>query len=318
MFRFAFILSVMTVAVHAQKKDFAIVIHGGAGVISKDMPDSIKGSYVKGLDEALRLGVTMLDKGSSSLDVVERVVRQLEDNPLFNAGRGAVYNEEGRQEMDASIMDGRTLHGGAVAGVSHIKNPITLARRVMEKTPHVLLSGEGAEKFGREQGVDFADSAYFYNARRYEQLQSAKERMRVKSDSHEKGTVGCVALDRKGNLAAATSTGGKTNKMKGRIGDSPILGAGNYADNRTCAVSGTGDGEQFIRNVIAYQVSARMAFQHLSLQESAAQTLAQLSKGDGGFIAVDSNGNIAMVFNSEGMFRGAADSGGRFEVKIWE
>ncbi len=294
------------------KKNYTIVLHGGAGNISRDMPDSLKDEYIKSLEQALSIGLELLEKGKTSIDVVEEVVKYLEDDPKFNAGKGAVFTSEGEHELDASIMDGRDLSCGAVAGVKTIKNPISLAKLVMKETPHVLLVGEGAEKFADKMGADKVPNEYFFTPLRYEQWQ--------KSTSKEvKGTVGCVALDIYGNLAAATSTGGVTNKMPGRVGDSPIIGAGTYADNNTCAVSCTGKGELFIKHNAAFNVSALMKYKNYSLNLAAEEMIHKIiPAGSGGLIAVDNNGNHAMVFNTSGMFRAAANSNGVFEVKIWE
>jgi beta-aspartyl-peptidase (threonine type) len=302
----------------AGRADWALAIHGGAGVIEKSEYDAVRQEYLDSLQQALELGRSVLDGGGTSLEAVQRVIVFLEDDPKFNAGRGAVYNHDGGHELDASIMDGRTLACGGVAGVTTVKNPILLAYDVMKHTPHVLLAGPGAERFAAEMGVERVDPHYFDTPRRYKQWRDRVERESGAGPA-DHGTVGAVALDRHGNLAAATSTGGLTDKRFGRIGDSPIIGAGTYADNRTCAVSGTGQGEEFIRNDLAFRVSALMAYRGASLQEAADEVVHRvLRPGDGGIIAVDHDGNIAMVFNTGGMFRGAADSRGRFEVAIWE
>jgi beta-aspartyl-peptidase (threonine type) len=296
--------------------DYALAIHGGAGTISKSLPDSEREAYLDSLRQALRIGTSILDEGGTSLDAVEQVIRLLEDDPRFNAGRGAVFNHDGGHELDASIMDGATLGCGAVAGVTTVRHPISLARLVMERTRHVLLSGAGADRFAQEMGVERVDPDYFFTERRFEQLQRA---LRKQEAAAEKGTVGVAALDRQGNLAAGTSTGGLTNKKHGRVGDSPIIGAGTYADNATCAVSGTGIGEEFIRHGVAHSISELMQHRGLSVEEAARRVVHErLRPGDGGIIAVDRRGAIAMVFNTEGMYRGAADSSGRFEVMIWE
>jgi len=290
---------------------YTIVIHGGAGTIDKSIPDSLKEEYIKSLSEALNIGKEILENGGTSLDAVEQVIKNLEDNPLFNAGKGAVYTSEGTHELDASIMNGIDLSTGAVTLLKHIKNPISLARLVMEKTPHVLLGGEGAESFAKELGVEMVPNSYFDTEPRHQQLLEAKENI--------KGTVGCVVLDKNGNLAAGTSTGGKTNKMVGRIGDSPLINAGTYANNKTCAVSGTGNGEEFIRNTVAYNVSALMEFKGLTLDEAANEVIFKILKKDvGGIVAVDKYGNYVMPFNTQGMYRGVATSDGVFEIKIWE
>ncbi len=297
-----------------EQKAFAIALHGGAGVISKDIDPETRDGYLNALDHALRIGYELLDAGGTSLDAVEAVVRYLEDDERFNAGKGAVFTSEERHELDASIMDGRDLNAGAVAGIRTVKNPITMARKIMEESRHVLLSGDGAENFASLMDLERVDNSYFNTERRREQLHRAQER----ASAGNSGTVGVAALDRHGNLAAGTSTGGMTNKMPGRIGDSPLIGAGTYADNNSCAVSATGHGEKFIRNAVAYQICAIMEYTGVSLQEAAEQVIfGKLDEGDGGIIAVDRYGRIAMVFSSPGMFRGAADSEGRFEVAIW-
>ncbi|HAB54390.1 MAG: beta-aspartyl-peptidase [Ignavibacteria bacterium RIFOXYB2_FULL_35_12] len=291
---------------------YIIVIHGGVGTISREMPDSIKEDYLRSLSEALTIGKTILHNGGTSLDAVEQVVKFLENDPKFNAGKGAVYTSEGTHELDASIMDGRDLSCGAVAGVRTIKNPISLARLVMEKTSHVLLVGEGAETFGKKMNVQLVPNNYFDTPKRFEQWQKAIQK-------ETKGTVGCVALDIHGNLAAATSTGGVVNKIPGRVGDSPIIGAGTYADNLTCAVSCSGKGELFIKHSVAYNISALMKYKNYSLNDAAEEMIHNyITEGDGGLIAVDKNGNYAIVYNTTGMFRGIANSEGIFEIKIWD
>lgn len=298
----------------AERADWAIAIHGGAGGVPKSTGPEELARYREGLRAALEQGRKMLDDGASSLDVVERVIRTLEDDPQFNAGKGAVFNHVGGNELDASIMDGRTLAAGAVAGVTTVRNPISLARLVMERTRHLLLGHAGAERFADEMGVERVDPAYFFTERRWKALQRALER---EGTAAEQGTVGVVALDREGNLAAGTSTGGLTNKRFGRIGDSPVIGAGTYADNRTCAVSGTGVGEEFIRHGVAQGIARRMQWKDESVEAAAAAFVNEtLKPGDGGVIAVDHRGRIAMVFNTASMFRGAADSNGRFEIGI--
>ena len=294
------------------KNKYTIVIHGGVGTISKDMPDSIKQDYLKSLSEALTIGKTMLQNGGTSLDAVEQVVKFLEDDPRFNAGKGTVYTSDGTHELDASIMDGRDLSCGAVAGVKTIKNPISLARLVMEKTSHVLLVGEGADKFGSLMNVKIVPNNYFVTPRRFEQWQKS-------INKNTKGTVGCVALDIFGNLAAATSTGGVENKMPGRVGDTPIIGAGTYANNETCAVSCSGKGELFIKHSVAYNISALMMYKDYSLRDATEEMIyKKITQGDGGLIAVDKDGNYVVVYNTNAMFRGAANSEGKFEIKIWE
>jgi len=292
--------------------EWAIAIHGGAGSLGSDAPAVVRDGYLAGLDAALTTGKEILDGGGSSLDAVEEVIAILEDDIQFNAGRGAVYNAEGEHELDASIMDGATLGCGAVAGVRTVKNPIRLARAVMEQTRHVLLAGPGAESFAGEVGVERVEPNYFDSDSRRRSLDRAL-------DPEHRGTVGVVALDRAGNLAAGTSTGGLTAKKFGRVGDSPIIGAGTYADNRRCAVSGTGIGEQYIRHAVAYDICALMAYEGLELQAAVDRVIDEtLEQGDGGIIAMDPAGRIAMRYNTPSMLRGAADSDGRFEVKIWD
>lgn len=303
---------------------WAIVLHGGAGTPPKNAsPEEIQARR-DGLKEALTTGKSILEKGGSSLEAVEQAIVKLEDNPLFNAGKGAVFNSAGGHELDASIMDGKTMDGGAVAGVRTVKNPIKLARLVMEKTRHVLLAGDGAETFASEEKADrVANESFSTEAKR-----KSWERVRAK-ESEEKtsrfspprewqyGTVGCVALDEQGNLAAGTSTGGLTNKKFGRIGDSPILGAGTYADNETCGLSASGIGEQFIRHAACAQISQLMRYKNWSLKQAAEHVLKnRLRKGDGGVIGLDHAGEIVWVYTTPGMYRAAADSEGRFDVKI--
>ena len=298
------------------RAEYAIAIHGGAGVISRSVDESTRGRYEESLKNALELGKKMLEEGASALDVVEQVVRKLEDDPLFNAGKGSVFTHEGGHELDASIMDGRQLACGAISGVTTVKNPITLARHVMENSRHVLFAGPGAEKYADTAGVERVENDYFHTEKRRKQWQDLRSRREA---AKETSTVGAVVLDKMGNLAAGTSTGGMTDKRFGRIGDSPVVGAGTYANNRTVAISCTGSGEEFIRNVVAHDISALMEYKGLSVVEAAEEVVhRKLKKGDGGVIAVSKSGEIAMVFNSEGMFRGAADSNGRFEVKIWD
>ncbi len=295
----------------SKRPDYVIVIHGGAGTINKDLPDSVKQAYTKSLTDALSLGKKLLANGEKGIDVVEKVINFLEDDPKFNAGRGAVYTSEGTHEMDASIMNGSDLSSGAVACVTGIKNPISLARLVKEKTKHVLLVGKGAEKFAKEMNVQFEPKEYFDTENRFQQWQEYIK--------NKKGTVGCVVLDKYGYLAAGTSTGGLTGKMPGRVGDSPLINDGTYANNKTCAVSCTGTGELFIENTVAYNVSALMEYKNYSLKKAADEMIhKRLQPGDGGLIAIDKNGNYVTSFNTEGMFRGVANSDGKFEVKIWE
>jgi beta-aspartyl-peptidase (threonine type) len=302
----------------------SIAIHGGAGVISRaSMSAENERAYRADLERALDAGYAVLEKDGSSLDATVAAVRILEDSPYFNAGHGSVFSHAGINELDAAIMDGATQKAGAVAGVKHIRNPIELARMVMERTSHVLLSGEGAEEFALEQGVTLVPGSYFYTERRWKQLEDAQKSERVASieeDIGYFGTVGAVARDRSGNLAAATSTGGMTNKRWGRIGDSPIIGAGTYADNATCAVSATGSGEYFIRAVVAHEICARVRLSGVSAAEAAHAVIHGKLKeigGDGGVIVVDKDGVLSLEFNTEGMFRAARDSRGRREVAIY-
>ena len=289
----------------------AIAIHGGAGALPRrKMTPAASARYKAGLARALGAGYEVLKAGGKSLDAVCAAVVTLEDSPLFNAGRGACYNSDEKHELDASVMDGATLRAGAVAAVSRIRNPVLAARAVMEKSRHVLLVGRGAERFARQQGLALVDESYFHTRSRLTAL-------RKRIEGHH-GTVGAVALDANGNLAAATSTGGYTGKLPGRVGDSPIIGAGNYADD-ACAVSGTGIGEAFIRGVLAYDVAARMHYRGESLPAAARAAMKKLAglKADGGLIAVDRRGNIAMPFISEGMYRAAIDPRGRRTIAIY-
>jgi len=302
---------------------FTIAIHGGAGTITPaSMTPGKEAAYKEALQAALDAGFRILEHGGSALDAVTAAVVSLEDCPLFNAGRGSVFNHEGRHEMDAAIMRGDTLQAGAVAGVSGVKNPVQLSRRIMEASEHVLLSGEGAALFARKEGLVFENDDYFHDDFRYGQWQQALKEDVVQLDHSERkfGTVGAVALDSHGNLAAATSTGGMTNKRFGRIGDSPIIGAGTYANNATCAVSCTGHGELFIRTVVAHEVSSLMKYKGLALADAANEVVMdQLVKigGEGGLVAVDTKGNISMPFNSEGMYRGCRKSSGENIVAIY-
>lgn len=305
-------------------QNISIAIHGGAGTILRSsMTAELQQQYESGLQQALDAGYEILAMGGSSLDAVEAAVTSLEDFPLFNAGKGAVFNHKGKHEMDACIMNGKTLEAGGVCGVHNIKNPIKLSRAVMERSQHVLLCGDGAEEFARLQGITFEDDAYFYTEQRHTQWQEALKGDVVQLDHTDKkfGTVGAVALDKSGNLAAATSTGGLTNKKYGRIGDSPIPGAGTYANNNTCAISCTGVGELFIRCVVAYDISCLMEYKGLSLAAACDVVVHdKLVKigGDGGLVAVDKLGNIAMPFNSEGMYRACRNNAGLNEVKIYK
>jgi beta-aspartyl-peptidase (threonine type) len=267
---------------------------------------------------ALRLGGEVLEGGGTSVDAVERVLRSLEDDTRFNAGKGAVFTHEGTHELDSSLMDGATLRCGAVTGVRNIKNPISLARLVMDKSRHVFLAGEGASAFAAEMGVETAPDDYFFNQSRYDSWQKSLE-TDMFWEEKKKGTVGCVALDRQGNLAAGTSTGGITNKRFGRIGDSPVIGSGTYANNRTCAVSCTGHGETFIRYQVAYDVSALMEYGGLSLAAAADSVIhGKLPEGEGGLVALSKDGDVVFSFSTDSMFRGATDASGRLDVAIWK
>jgi beta-aspartyl-peptidase (threonine type) len=296
--------------------DWAIALHGGAGAMSPEnyTPEQIQ-QYEAELTAALGVGEEILKSGGTSLDAVEQVVRYLEDCPLFNAGRGAVYTNDGKNELDAAIMSGADLQAGAVAGVGDIKNPISAARMVMEKSEHVLMVGKGASLFASQNGAEVVDSSYFYTERSFRALQRALER------DKKMGTVGCVALDKHGNLAAATSTGGMTNKRYGRVGDVPLIGAGTYANNSTCAVSATGHGEYFIRYTVAHDISALMEYKGLSLAQAADEVIHKKLEevdGRGGIISVDKWGNVHLSFNTSGMFRAFATSGGDRGVNIFK
>jgi len=320
----AFTVSAMPAAAAESAAPVAIAIHAGAGTIKRENLDAARESEIQAkLEEAVRAGHQLLVSGGSSLDAVTRAVTILEDSPLFNAGRGAVFNAAGRNEMDASIMDGRTLNAGAVAAVHNIRNPILLARRVMTDSAHVMLIGEGAETFAREQGIAFEEDEWFRTEYRWQQLQQARERETARLDAqpeHWLSTVGAVALDSGGNLAAATSTGGMTNKRWGRVGDSPLIGAGNYAGNDSCAVSATGHGEYFIRATVARDICARVQFKGESLAEAThAVVMEQLSEmgASGGVIAMDPQGKIALTFNTAGMYRASIGTDGSVFIGIY-
>ncbi|WP_417456858.1 isoaspartyl peptidase/L-asparaginase family protein [Kordiimonas sp.] len=321
-----------------EKPEYALVIHGGAGTITPDkltpeLDKEIRGTLLK----ALSTGQDILAAGGTSLDAITATIQVMENSPHFNAGKGAVFTAEGKNELDSSIMDGATLNAGAVSGVSNVKNPITLARAVMEKSVHVMLQGNGAEQFADEQGIERAEDAYFYTEYRWGQLQDAKAKQQGPLLDHDGkehssvqdktggdykfGTVGAVALDKHGNLAAGTSTGGMTNKSHGRVGDSPIIGAGTYANNKSCAVSATGHGEFFIRATVAHSICALMEYGGLSLEEASNRiVMEQLVEmgGDGGIIAVDKDGNMVMPFNTAGMFRGKVSSNIEADVSIYK
>ena len=319
--------------------EITLVVHGGAGTIERaEMTPQREKEYRSGIQNALHAGNEVLQRGGSAVDAVEATVRVLEDDPHFNAGKGAVFTDAGTNELDAAIMDGRTLKAGAAANLRHIRNPISLARLIMEKAEHVLkspkvgplfLAGEGAEKFAKDNGVDLVDEKYFFTQERWDALQKIKqaeksgaagEKRYIITDFDRHGTVGAVALDQNGNLAAATSTGGTTNKKAGRIGDSPVIGAGTYANNSTCAVSCTGDGEYFIRAAVAHEVHALMSLRGMSVGEAAEKALAGAHElgGDGGLIALDKHGNAALPFNTSGMYRGYIDQQGKMVVEIYK
>lgn len=326
-----------------QNPRLGFIIHGGAGTIKRgSMTPEQEKEYRDKLTEVVLAGYKALQDGKTSLDAVEIAIRMMEDSPLFNAGKGAVFTADGRNELDASIMDGKTLKAGGVAGLHHVKNPITLARAVMERSPHVLMFGDGAEAFAKEQGIELVDEKYFWTQRRWDALQKIKQQEKEQKGKEQKekeqpkkvsevkgysemdervfGTVGAVALDKFGNLAAGTSTGGMDNKKYGRVGDSPIIGAGTYADNETCGVSGTGWGEYFIRVGVARDISSMMAYQALPIQAAADRVLEKVKKlgGDGGVIAMDKFGNMALSFNTEGMYRAYIDSNGKPVVEIYK
>lgn len=320
---------------HAQKTNsaFGMVIHGGAGtILKKNMTPELEQAYQGKLKEALQTGYAILENNGSSMDAVEATLKILENSPLFNAGKGAVFTGDGTHELDASIMDGKTLQAGAVAGVKHVKNPIALARLVLEKSPHVMMVGDGAEEFAVQHHLERVSQYYFYTEKRWKSLQKRKnaavkktalgpKKENIKLTDKEEGTVGAAALDKEGNLAAGTSTGGMTNKMFGRVGDSPIIGAGTYANNQTCAVSGTGHGEYFMRLLVAYDIHALMAYQGKSLKEAANTVIMKKLEelgGTGGIIAIDKDGNIAMPFNTAGMYRGYIRENGEAIVKIYQ
>jgi beta-aspartyl-peptidase (threonine type) len=302
---------------------YGLALHGGAGSLARaDMSGELEQRYRAGLSQALIAGYAVLESGGTSLDAVTRAVVLLENNPLFNAGHGAVFTLEGRNELDASIMDGGTLKAGAVCGVTHIKNPIELARAVMETSEYVLLSGTGAEDFALTRGFEFVPQSHFFTSARWQQLERIRRgdtSLSALTISHT-GTVGAVALDARGCLAAATSTGGMTGKRFSRIGDSPIIGAGTYADNRSCAVSATGHGEVFIRAAVAHDISARMRYGRRNLVQAVREVVLEelpALHGEGGVIAIDAQGEIAMEFNSEGMFRASRKAGGEPQIHIY-
>ena len=325
---------------NTEQPPVTLVIHGGAGTILREnMSAEKEAEYREQLEEALNTGYSILEKGGSSLDAVEAVIALLEDSPLFNAGRGSVFNNKGKIEMDASIMDGKTMKAGAVASISNVKNPIKLARLVMDKSPHVMLIGEGAVEFGNLWDIQMESDEYFKTAQRWEQLQDAQKTDTIhldhsapakgnkdngyspKKSDQKYGTVGAVALDREGNIAAATSTGGTTNKKYGRVGDSPIIGAGTYAENGVCGISSTGTGEYFIRLMVAYDIAALMKYKNFSIEEAARIVIQEKLKnlgGDGGVVGLDSKGNVVMEFNTAGMYRGFIRENGNPQVFIYK
>lgn len=325
----------LSLAAQDAGRKIMLVVHGGAGTITRtNLSSEMEKQYREKLSEALRTGHAILAKGGSSSDAVEATIRILEDSPLFNAGKGAVFTHEGRNEMDAAFMDGRTKKAGAVAGVTIIRNPISAARAVMEKSPHVMLAGRGAELFATKMGLEIVDPSYFWTERRWKSLQDELLKEQKANDPKKTsendaaaggdkkfGTVGALALDREGNLAAGTSTGGMTNKQFGRIGDTPIIGAGTYADNESCAVSGTGHGEFFIRWNVAYDIAALMKYRGMSVADAANEVVHRKLapvKGEGGVIALDAKGNFAMPFNTEGMYRGWIGEDGEPHVSIYK
>jgi L-asparaginase / beta-aspartyl-peptidase len=325
------------VLANAQQKKYVMVIHGGAGtILKKNMTPEKEAAYVAALTKALQEGYAVIQSGKSSLDAVEATIHVLENSPLFNAGKGAVFTHDGKNELDASIMNGKTLEAGAVAGVTVIKNPISAARAVMEKSEHVMMVGAGAEKFAKESGLEIVDPSYFFTQERWDGLQQAlkedsakavldhnqktSQKLGIQNRDNKFGTVGCVALDKAGNLAAGTSTGGMTNKKYGRVGDAPIIGAGTYCNNETAGISCTGWGEYYIRNVVAKTISDLMEYKGMSVAKAAKIVLDKVGKmgGDGGLIALDKKGNVTMPFNTEGMYRGTVTADGKIEVMIYK
>lgn len=312
---FAFFTRCNNFSENNSKPDYVIVIHGGAGNASnQDITEEEQKAYIQKLSEALAIGENILKEGGTCIEAIEKTINYLEDCPLFNAGKGAVFTHDGKNELDASVMNGANLNAGAIAGVGNIKHPISAAIKVMNNSEHVLLAGKGASDFAKEQNLEIVDSSYFFTEKRWESLQRV-----LKTEKH--GTVGCVVLDKYGNLAAGTSTGGRTNKKYGRIGDSPIIGAGTYANNNTCAISATGHGEYFIRYTVAHDISALMEYKGLSLSEASELVInKKLVKagGSGGIIGVDKYGNIATTFNTNMMFRAYAKSTGERKIAIFK
>tara|TARA_R110001583_G_scaffold58714_7_gene174839 strand:- start:2 stop:1051 length:1050 start_codon:yes stop_codon:yes gene_type:complete len=326
--------STRKVATKRAPNSFALVIHGGAGGIKREyFTEEQQQAYAKKLQEALNVGYTVLEKGGISLDAVQAAINVMENSPLFNAGKGSVYNSEGNQEMDAAIMDGKTLNAGAIAGVNHIKNPILAARIVMDSSSHVMLSGKGAEIMAEKFGIEMVDSSYFFTEKRMNQLKKIQGKEKTELDhttfliknelidDHKFGTVGAVAIDKAGNIAAGTSTGGMTNKKYGRVGDVPIIGAGTYANNLTCGISATGTGEYFIRTVASHEVSNLIQYKNYTPAEALKEVLFnQIGPlgGEGGMILLDRNGDVYWDFNSTGMFRGYKKSNGETKVEMFE
>jgi beta-aspartyl-peptidase (threonine type) len=320
----------------AKQNEFAIIIHGGAGTILKEnISDEKEKEYTLKLEQAIRTGYAILKNGGTSQEAVVKTIQVMEASPLFNAGKGAVFTHEETNELDASFMDGNTLNAGAVAGVMNVKSPIELAVKIMTDSDHVMLSGKGASLFAKEKGLEIVDPTYFYTERRFNSLQKIKNKEKTAIDQDNKkagfydadiknskfGTVGCVALDKNGNIAAGTSTGGMTNKRWGRIGDAPIIGSGTYANNKTCGVSSTGWGEYFIRSQVAYDISAQMEYQQKSLKQATEDVIQnKLTKlgGTGGVVALDKNGNMSFEFNTAGMYRASMDDKGELIVKIYK
>ncbi|PTR10081.1 beta-aspartyl-peptidase (threonine type) [Nitrosospira sp. Nsp5] len=325
-------MTIQTNTASADTSPIRLVIHGGAGTIARrKLTSDLEQAYRQVLSQSLAAGHAVLEAGGSSIDAVIAAIVVMEDSPLFNAGKGSVFSNAGRNELDASIMDGSTRMAGAVAGVTTIRNPIRAAHAVMTQSAHVMLIGQGADAFAAEKGLEIVDPSYFHTQFRWNQLQKAIAEERILRDhdagpdmplpdaNEKRGTVGAVALDRHGNLAAGTSTGGLTNKRFGRVGDSPVIGAGTYADNRSVAVSATGTGEIFIRTVAAFNTAAQVRLQHIPITEAADNTLAEIAAigGDGGLIVLDAKGNYAMRFNTSGMYRGTIGSNGIMRVEIF-
>ena len=319
-----------------KQNEFAIIIHGGAGtILKKNMSDEKEVEYKAKLEEAIKVGHAILKNGGTSQDAVLRTIQVMEESPLFNAGKGAVFTHEETNELDASFMDGKTLNAGAVAGVKNVKSPIELAIKIMTDSDHVMLSGKGASIFAKEKGLEIVDPSYFYTESRFKSLQRIKNSVKTELDHDDKkaafydadiknskfGTVGCVALDKNGNISAGTSTGGMTNKRWGRIGDAPIIGSGTYANNKTCGVSSTGWGEYFIRGQIAYDISAQMEYQQKTLKEATSDVIQnKLTKlgGTGGVVALDKKGNMSFEFNTAGMYRASMNDKDELVVKIYK